>query len=131
MKVVVGLIWDEQGCVLLTQRSFKTSHGGFWEFPGGKIEQGELPDAALVRELQEELGIIVTQSQYLGEIEHQYTEKTIQFFIYEIKAYLNKPYCKENQLAMYWAKPHELANLFFPEANHKIIELYIPCINAV
>jgi 8-oxo-dGTP diphosphatase len=131
MKVVVGLIWDEQGRVLLTQRSFKTSHGGFWEFPGGKIEQAELPAVALVRELQEELGITVTEHQYLGEIEHQYPQNTIEFFIYDIKTYLNTPYCKENQLAMHWAKPEELANLAFPEANYKIIDLYIPCTNAI
>ena len=57
--VAVALI-DADGRVLLQQRPAHKEHGGLWEFPGGKIDEGELPEAALIRELKEELGIDVS-----------------------------------------------------------------------
>lgn len=59
LPVVAVALFDESGHVLIAQRPFGKEHGGLWEFPGGKIEPGEPPEAALVRELREELGIAV------------------------------------------------------------------------
>jgi 8-oxo-dGTP diphosphatase len=59
MTVVAAALVDESGRVLLQQRAPGRSMAGLWEFPGGKVEPGELPEAALVRELGEELGIHV------------------------------------------------------------------------
>lgn len=59
MIVVAAALVDDQGRVLLQQRPQGKAMAGLWEFPGGKIEEGELPEAALVRELEEELGISV------------------------------------------------------------------------
>ena len=56
LPVVAVALTDAQGRVLIAQRPFDKEHGGLWEFPGGKIEPGESPEAALVRELREELG---------------------------------------------------------------------------
>jgi 8-oxo-dGTP diphosphatase len=58
MVVAVALI-DADGRILVQQRPLGKAHGGLWEFPGGKVESGEVPEAALVRELREELGIDV------------------------------------------------------------------------
>ena len=63
MTVVAAALIDRSGRVLLQQRSPGRSMAGLWEFPGGKVEEGELPEAALIRELEEELGIEVEQSE--------------------------------------------------------------------
>ena len=55
--VVAGLLIDPQGRWLMHRRPVDKAHGGLWEFPGGKVEPGETPEAALIRELDEELGI--------------------------------------------------------------------------
>ena len=57
LHVVAAVIRDDRGRVLLAQRPPGKSHAGYWEFPGGKVESGESPEAALARELHEELGI--------------------------------------------------------------------------
>lgn len=59
LPVVAVALFNESRRVLVAQRPFDKEHGGLWEFPGGKIEVGEAPEAALVRELREELGIAV------------------------------------------------------------------------
>jgi len=59
LPVVAVAMTDAQGRVLIAQRPFDKEHGGLWEFPGGKIEPGESPEAALVRELGEELGVTI------------------------------------------------------------------------
>ena len=60
IEVVLAFIYDSSGNVLLAQRPEGKSYGGLWEFPGGKIEAGETPEEATVRELVEELDILVT-----------------------------------------------------------------------
>ena len=57
--MVAGLIQNEAGDYLVAQRSAQMSNAGKWEFPGGKVEEGETDEAAIVRELREELGIVV------------------------------------------------------------------------
>jgi 8-oxo-dGTP diphosphatase len=59
LPVVAVALTDAQGRVLIAQRPFDKEHAGLWEFPGGKIEPDESPEAALVRELREELGVTV------------------------------------------------------------------------
>lgn len=59
MTVVAGVLDDGAGRFLMQQRPAGKAHAGLWEFPGGKVEQGETPEAALARELAEELGIAV------------------------------------------------------------------------
>ena len=60
IEVVLAFLYDAEGRVLIAQRPDGKSYGGFWEFPGGKIEAGESPEEATVRELAEELEIVVT-----------------------------------------------------------------------
>lgn len=63
--VVAVALFDGEGRVLLAQRPPGKSMAGLWEFPGGKVEQGETPEAALVRELDEELGVVVDLEAFL------------------------------------------------------------------
>ncbi|MGL5741622.1 MAG: NUDIX domain-containing protein [Legionella sp.] len=66
LTVAVSVILDAQQRILITQRPLHVPHGGCWEFPGGKVEQYELAHAALIREIQEEVGLEVHEYQLLG-----------------------------------------------------------------
>jgi 8-oxo-dGTP diphosphatase len=76
--VTAGVIRDEQGKVLITQRLPKAHAGLLWEFPGGKLEVGEEPMNGLIRELQEELGIVVGNLTLFDVVSHVYAEADMQ-----------------------------------------------------
>lgn len=123
MKVAVAVIVDEQQRILITQRPLHASHGGFWEFPGGKLELDELPEDALIREIREEIGLDIHSYQFLGEVNHQYSEKSVQLLIFLVTHFSGNPRCIEGQLDMQWVKQDELNPDVFPEANRNIIAL--------
>ncbi|MFI4962310.1 MAG: (deoxy)nucleoside triphosphate pyrophosphohydrolase, partial [Legionellales bacterium] len=77
MKVAVGIITDEKNHILVTQRPLHASHGGFWEFPGGKLEANETPENALIREIKEEVGLEIKDFRWLKEIDYQYPDRDI------------------------------------------------------
>ena len=71
IEVVAAIIQDEEGHVLATQRGYG-EYEGWWEFPGGKIEPGETHDVALVREIWEELNVMIKIDEWLCTIEYDY-----------------------------------------------------------
>jgi 8-oxo-dGTP diphosphatase len=76
--VACAVIQGADGRILAAQRAFDKSLGGKWEFPGGKIEPGETPSVALVRELQEELGILTEVGHALSVVRYDYEEFSIE-----------------------------------------------------
>jgi 8-oxo-dGTP diphosphatase len=82
IKVVCGIIWKD-GQVLIARRKPEKSLGGYWEFPGGKLEAGEDAEAALVRELKEEMGMTLNNLRYYGTHTHQYDSFSIELLAYE------------------------------------------------
>ena len=129
MNVAVAVIVDEYQRVLITQRPLHVPHGGRWEFPGGKLEAGEPPEAAVIREVKEEVGIKVEHYQFLGEVFHQYPDKTVKLIVFLITQFAGEPLCLEGQLAMKWVHRHELNPEDFPEANREVIAMVIPKIS--
>lgn len=123
MKVAVAIITDEQQRILITQRPLHVPHGGFWEFPGGKLEAGELPEHALIREIREEVGLQVIRYRYLGIIDHEYPGKSIQLIIFHVIEFSGKPSCLEGQLDIKWMKREDLHLFDFPEANRRVLDL--------
>src|SRR5690606_10992885 len=74
LHVMVGILRDREGRVLMSRRTVDRAHPGRWEFPGGKLEAGEAPEAGLRRELREELGIVAGRMHPLIRIHHDYPD---------------------------------------------------------
>ena len=123
MKVAVAVIKDELNQILITRRSQNVSHGGFWEFPGGKLNKDELAKDALVREIKEEVGLDVISSDYLGNVRYTYNNQDIELLIYHVNKYIGIATCNEDQLDLSWSSIENFHNFQFPAANIKIIEL--------
>lgn len=74
---VTAAIISRANKILIARRSSNKHLAGYWEFPGGKIEEGETPETCLIREILEELEIIITVDSFCMETEHQYEKVTI------------------------------------------------------
>jgi 8-oxo-dGTP diphosphatase len=123
MRVAVAIITDANQNILITRRSLHASHGGMWEFPGGKLENEELATAALIREIKEEVGIDVRSYSYLGEVHHTYDQKAVSLLIYHVYDYQGEAVCREAQMDLRWVDIKNLNDFQFPAANLEIIEL--------
>ncbi len=108
---------DEQ--LLLTKRPANKAQGGLWEFPGGKIEPGESPKNALIREIREELGIEIEVGDLLAEIEHDYPEVKIKLICYAAKIIEGEPRPLEGQ-KITWISPKDVINLELSEADQRL-----------
>ena len=120
IPVVAGLI-RRQGKVLVGQRPEGASLARTWEFPGGKIELGESPEAALERELKEELGIEAEIGPMKFVATHTYGKTGILFLFYEVKFWKGQIKTQQH-LELKWVTPKELSSLELPEANSKFLK---------
>ena len=127
IHVAVGVIFDNQQSdhILIAKRPQHLHQGGLWEFPGGKVAAGETVDQALKRELFEELGITVTQSQPLMQVEHNYSDKQVFLDIWTVTQYSGEARGLEGQECRWVAMQQLLcaeSKYQFPEANKAILE---------
>lgn len=120
IDVAVGVILDGHN-VLLSKRPAHLHQGDKWEFPGGKIETGESQSQAIVRELNEELGITVTAQQNWFSLTFDYPEKTVRLNMSVVFAFTGEPHGREGQ-PVEWVPINSLHTLVFPDANQPIIE---------
>lgn len=120
VHVAVGVIIQD-GSIFLTKRHKEAHQGGKWEFPGGKVEEGETVAEALHRELQEEISIDVLSAQSLIVIEHDYGDKKVILDVYIVDNFLNEPSAQEGQEEE-WFEIDQLSSLDFPKANEAIVE---------
>lgn len=119
----VALI-DPDGRVLLAQRPAGKSLAGLWEFPGGKVEQGETPEIALIRELQEELGIDTWASCLapLTFASHSYDDFHLLMPLFACRKWAGTPQAREGQ-ALQWVRPNDLRNYPMPAADIPLIPI--------
>ncbi|WP_295383876.1 Nudix family hydrolase [uncultured Thiodictyon sp.] len=120
IHVMAGVLQDDQGRVLVTRRPDSAHQGGLWEFPGGKLEPGELPEQGLVRELDEELGIQVSASRPLIRVHHDYGDRHILLDVRRVGAYVGTPHGREGQ-PLDWLAPNAMDPARFPAADRPII----------
>lgn len=120
IHVAAAVIRGADGRILIARRGETQHQGGLWEFPGGKVEDGEAVETALARELREELGIEVTAARPLIKIRHDYPDKQILLDVWEVNAFTGEPHGAEGQ-PLAWVSPRELADYEFPEANRPIV----------
>ncbi len=118
--VAAGVIID--GCkVLLTQRMPGAHLEGVWEFPGGKVEPGEAPEEALVRELREEIGVGVIVDEILDVTFWRYERKDVLLLFYRARV-VEGVISDLGVAAHRWANLGDLASLSFPPADVKVLE---------
>lgn len=117
--VVAGVITDGDS-ILITQRF--DHEGGLWEFPGGKVEQGETEPEALARELLEELSIKVEVGEYLTETLHHYPTKSILLKSYRCKLVEGELTLHCHQ-AKAWVSQSELDDYIFSDADKPLVAL--------
>ena len=113
---------DADGRVLLAQRPQGRPLAGLWEFPGGKVEPGELPETCLIRELEEELGIVVKQECLapLTFASHTYPDFHLLMPLYVCRRWQGIVEAKEAQ-RLKWVRPNELRNYPMPPADEPLI----------
>jgi 8-oxo-dGTP diphosphatase len=123
IHVVVGVIRNTNGAILIALRHPDAHQGGLWEFPGGKVEPNETVPVALARELEEELGIAVLQSdcQPLIKIHHDYGDKQVLLDVWWVTDFDSEPSGREGQ-PLRWVAVSELVDYAFPAANAPIVK---------
>lgn len=120
VHVVVGIILKNNQ-VLIALRPPHKPYPGLWEFPGGKVEQGETPFQALQREFQEELNLNIITAEAWLKFPHVYSDRTVLLDTWLITEFSGEPHGAENQIIR-WVPIQELQHYQFPEGNKKILE---------
>ncbi|KRT54558.1 Nudix family hydrolase [endosymbiont of Ridgeia piscesae] len=120
IHVAAAAIIDSDGRVLISKRHEHLHQGGLWEFPGGKLEPGESVEAALRRELYEELGIRISRFEPLIRVTHNYAECSVLLDVYRVFSYQGEPRGMEGQ-PLNWVLPEAMEPALFPAADRPII----------
>lgn len=122
LVVVACALVDADGRVLLAQRPEGKAMAGLWEFPGGKIELDETPEAALIRELNEELSIDVTAACLapLSFASHEYEDFHLLMPLYVCRKWDGQIMPREGQRVK-WLRPRDMFDLAMPEADKPLI----------
>ncbi|PJG82951.1 8-oxo-dGTP diphosphatase MutT [Caviibacterium pharyngocola] len=121
IQVAAGIIRNEFGQIYLTQRLEGQDFAQSLEFPGGKVEAHESPEQALMRELEEEIGIHTLSAVIFERFLFEYPHKIIQFHFYLVEQWIGEPFGREGQEGT-WIAQSELDAGLFPPANAKLIQ---------
>ena len=120
LQISVGIIRNPQGEIFITQRAADAHMANKLEFHGGKIDAGESAEQALVRELQEEVGITVSSSRLFDKLEYQFPDRHITLWFWLVEEWSGEPWGKEGQPGQ-WIAQRALDSEAFPPANEPII----------
>ncbi|HEX5181595.1 MAG TPA: (deoxy)nucleoside triphosphate pyrophosphohydrolase [Allosphingosinicella sp.] len=123
LTVVAAALVDSEGRVLIQQRAPGRAMAGLWEFPGGKVEPGERPESALVRELEEELGIAVEEMRLAPAAfaSADNAGRHMLLLLYLCREWIGEPRALD-AAALAWLKPEEMMAADMPPADVPLVE---------
>jgi 8-oxo-dGTP diphosphatase len=121
VRVVAAVIYDSQRRVLISERPAGKVLAGQWEFPGGKREAGESGEAALRRELREEIGVQATSLRPVFELSHEYPERHVELAVWVVDEYSGVPAGLEGQ-QLRWESPAALRTMPLLPADLPIVD---------
>ena len=128
MWVVAGALCRSDGKILMHKRPAGKHHAGLWEFPGGKVEESEVPENALIRELKEELGVSITAGECdpvaFAEDSGRGTERPIVILLYRIDRWSGKPTALEGG-ELDWFEPNQIGSLEKPPLDVVLAERFM------
>ncbi len=121
--VSAAVLEKADGTVFLVQRPLDKEMGGLWEIPGGKIEPFETPEETLVRELKEELGLLVRAEDLepLIFVSHQYEKFHLVMMVFVCRYWQGEITLLEQQISFEWVHPSKLADYLMPDADKPLI----------
>ncbi|RSJ41151.1 CTP pyrophosphohydrolase [Streptococcus gordonii] len=119
---VVAAAIEKDGKFFCAQRPEGKSLGGFWEFPGGKLEEGESPEQALIREIKEELNSEIKIVSYINEASYNYDFGTVVMKTYHAKLISGNLELLEHQNST-WLAPHELSTINWAPVDRPAVRL--------
>ncbi|OBZ08715.1 MULTISPECIES: (deoxy)nucleoside triphosphate pyrophosphohydrolase [Bacillales] len=122
IRVAAAIIENEQRLLLIAKRRIEKSQGGLWEFPGGKLEEEESPEACLRRELMEEMGVEIEVQTYFGINEHWYGDLQIQLIAYRAK-FIAGVIALIDHDEYRWVRSEQLADYSFAPADIKFVNM--------
>ena len=117
---IVAAIIRRADQILITKRPDNVHLAGLWEFPGGKVESGESLEAALHREIREELGVEITVDREFFSVAHEYPDKSVHLHFFDCTILRGEPQPLE-VADLRWVKTGELVDFEFPPADVELI----------
>lgn len=124
MMRVTAAVLEREGQILIARRRAGKHLAGKWEFPGGKIEEGESAEECLRRELREEFSIEAQIGDFLASRVHVYPEKAIELLAFQAR-YCGGEFVLSCHDAICWVTPEQLRDYDFAEADHFILDLLV------
>jgi 8-oxo-dGTP diphosphatase len=121
VRVVAGALCDARGRILIARRPADRHMAGRWEFPGGKVGAGESEPEALIRELREELGVVVHEPHFCLRLTHAYPDRTVQLSCWIVRDFSGEPRGLDGQ-ELKWVAAAELVQQDILEADRPFIE---------
>jgi mutator protein MutT len=119
--LVTAAIIEKEGLILAARRGEGKHLAGFWEFPGGKLEEGESPETCLARELSEELGVMVKIGAFFGESVFDYGDKVVKLLAYRV-SHLGGEFRPVDHDQLAWLPVDELQTLKWAPADIPLVE---------
>lgn len=124
INVVGAIIRNKDGKILIAKRNLQKSQGGLWEFPGGKIEEGESKEEAIVREIKEELSMDISCDSLFDEHSFEYTDKTINLIVLNCTM-IGESYEVLEHEDVKWVSENDMKNFEFAPADVYFVEKLI------
>lgn len=111
---------EKDGKILIAQRSPGDSYAGYWEFPGGTRQPEETMEECLIREIQEELGMVIRPRSYLFRCDHSYPERNVELYFYHCDWLRGRPVALEC-FAFCWVEPKHLSRFMFVPGDEVVV----------